>query len=848
MTTDRRFLALEVPNAEPEMARAAGLDCASVFAPASWPLNAVYALASLAQMPEGASILGLMDQVASRLAAMAPTESGDLASQLLDSLMQRRVGVSPALLRILGLIDQFDVRPAVSTIASTDARAFINNRKQAQFDAAALSAGRENLRASLERVGAAVARADGQGHDDPRDNPVLATAVAAAFRAGAHAGAVAEAIDDARHGYFHSVIQGGFIDSPILEPARIILADAALADGDLLLNGARTGCHFVFGTAEIEAPLATIRLSAFGGPDGLARLTATCALWRAVLAGPTKGDFTIGYCDGAGLVAQSGVRLGSEAATSILLATLSAMQAGLTEPTVRKSKKLKSIALVPVQDRAILAGLGADAAGLMPLASPLAEISIGGEETGFMLRPSVIAALEANGHNLVEIHAKLLGTRTLRDAPGVSLEALSERGIDDDGLLAIEDLLGGARSLRAAISPWILGPTETAQACGCSLDEVMQQGFDVLAALGFSAQDVALAQRYVLGSGDTWTVLANLDPAFTAPGRDDILAMIAQLPEPVRAGLDVQITLEKGEDARSLLPTLAGLLKELGVSGFRVTLPTASFDTPSYDLARFTNIPEEPKIERVEVVVERVVERLISQPTARRRLPDRRKGYIQKASVGGHKVYLHTGEFDDGEIGEIFIDMHKEGAAFRSLMNNFAIAISIALQYGVPLEEYVDAFVGTRFEPCGDVEGNDSIARATSILDYLFRELAVSYLGRDDLAEIDEHHFREAITDAGTPEDAQDASRFVSKGFARGSVPDNLVSFPPPNARPAQKLATTGTILTPTGRATKPRSANTPHYEGAPCPECGHFTVQASHSGLACDACGWLGNRQSESG
>ena len=121
----------------------------------------------------------------------------------------------------------------------------------------------------------------------------------------------------------------------------------------------------------------------------------------------------------------------------------------------------------------------------------------------------------------------------------------------------------------------------------------------------------------------------------------------------------------------------------------------------------------------------------------RQRLPDRRKGYIQKATVGGHKVYLHTGEYEDGELGEIFIDMHKEGAAFRSLMNNFAIAISIGLQYGVPLEEFVDAFVFTRFEPAGAVTGNDSIRSATSILDYVFRELGVSYLGRDDLANLD---------------------------------------------------------------------------------------------------------------
>src|SRR5439155_23187970 len=139
------------------------------------------------------------------------------------------------------------------------------------------------------------------------------------------------------------------------------------------------------------------------------------------------------------------------------------------------------------------------------------------------------------------------------------------------------------------------------------------------------------------------------------------------------------------------------------------------------------------------VVTERIVERVIEKNRShdRERLPHRHKSYTQKAIVGGHKVYLHTGEYEDGRLGEIFIDMHKEGAAFRSVMNNFAIAISVGLQYGVPLDEFVDAFVFTRFEPAGPVTGNDSIRSATSILDYVFRELGVSYLGRRDLANLD---------------------------------------------------------------------------------------------------------------
>ena len=149
---------------------------------------------------------------------------------------------------------------------------------------------------------------------------------------------------------------------------------------------------------------------------------------------------------------------------------------------------------------------------------------------------------------------------------------------------------------------------------------------------------------------------------------------------------------------------------------------------------------EKPQAARTAVAAERIVEKIVERITVlreREKLPARRKGYTQKAVVGGHKVYLRTGEYEDGRLGEIFIDMHKEGAALRSLLNNFAIAISLGLQYGVPLEEYVDAFTFTRFEPQGPVQGNDSIKYATSILDYVFRELAISYMERFDLAHVD---------------------------------------------------------------------------------------------------------------
>ena len=182
---------------------------------------------------------------------------------------------------------------------------------------------------------------------------------------------------------------------------------------------------------------------------------------------------------------------------------------------------------------------------------------------------------------------------------------------------------------------------------------------------------------------------------------------------------------------------------------------------------------------RAAAVAERIVERVIERVQVtreREKIPNRRTGYTQKAVVGGHKVYLRTGEYSDGRIGEIFIDMHKEGAAFRSLMNNFAIAISLGLQYGVPLEEYVDAFTFTRFEPAGLVQGNDLIKNATSILDYVFRELAVSYLSRNDLAHVQPEDLAFDALGGGeaegkAPERPSPASR-VSKGLVRSR--DNL--------------------------------------------------------------------------
>jgi len=262
----------------------------------------------------------------------------------------------------------------------------------------------------------------------------------------------------------------------------------------------------------------------------------------------------------------------------------------------------------------------------------------------------------------------------------------------------------------------------------------------------------------------------------------------------------------------------------------------------------------------------------------REKLPQRRKGYTQKASVGGHKVYLRTGEYDDGRVGEIFIDMHKEGAAFRSLMNNFAIAISLGLQYGVPLDEYVEAFTFTRFEPAGFVQGNDSIKNATSILDYIFRELAISYIGRHDLGHVDQSDIGSTAMGSGVSEGKAEephvpAAKFVSTGLVRGRVNEKLsVVHGSEPTKPssavgelqarAQSFAGTGTsggqatalkrevevdlevIETETVVATAPSveeqraQARMKGYVGESCTECGNFTMVRNGTCLKCDTCG----------
>jgi ribonucleoside-diphosphate reductase alpha chain len=279
------------------------------------------------------------------------------------------------------------------------------------------------------------------------------------------------------------------------------------------------------------------------------------------------------------------------------------------------------------------------------------------------------------------------------------------------------------------------------------------------------------------------------------------------------------------------------------------------------DEAEAENIATLPTAARTAAVAERVVTEAVSR-VERQRLPNRRRGYTQKARVGGHTVYVRTGEYEDGRLGEIFIDMHKEGAAFRSLMNNFAMAISIGLQYGVPLEEYVEAFSFTRFDPSGPVIGNTAIKMATSILDYIFRELAISYLGRTDLGHVDpvdllkdslgqkrDNDASGKILGQDAADDMETINRYASKGYLRSRLyvlhgGDQLqAKASAPQEEEEGFIEVQGNTLVKReaaaeSRLTQYEQARLKGYEGDACGECGNFTLVRNGTCLKCDSCG----------
>ncbi len=514
--------------------------------------------------------------------------------------------------------------------------------------------------------------------------------------------------------------------------------------------------------------------------------------------------------------------------------------------------------------------------------------------------PEALGRLGYDAAEMDDMARYAVGHGTLDGAPGVNHAALKAKGFNASALQAIESGLATAFDIKFAFNKWALGEDFCVRVLGLDAEALDGVEFDMLDALGFSRADFEAANTFCCGAM-TLEGAPHLRPEHlpvfdcaSACGRigerslsvESHIRMLAAAQPFISGAISKTInmpnaaTVEDCKDAYMLSWRLGLKANALYRDGSKLSQPLSASVLGDEDGAFAEEVAEAPAARQAPLVAERVVERIIERVmTERRRMPQRRKGYTQKAVVGGHKVYLRTGEYEDGRIGEIFIDMHKEGAAFRSMMNNFAIAISIGLQYGVPLDEYVDAFTFTRFEPSGMVEGNDTIKMATSVVDYIFRELAISYLGRNDLAHAEpEDMISQGIgrgAEDGVPprsDDDADAAalatvkRVTSIGFVRnnlyvlqGGEADGAKSAHKANgaskALAAESAA--GTALYEIGdgstqavvvsaaiaqsvdsKLVHVRDARMKGYEGDACGECGNFTLVRNGTCMKCVTCG----------
>ncbi len=507
-----------------------------------------------------------------------------------------------------------------------------------------------------------------------------------------------------------------------------------------------------------------------------------------------------------------------------------------------------------------------------------------------IINRTVPPALTSLGYSDVEVKEIIdyaVGHGTLKSAPAVNHDMLRQKGFTDEALTALEASLAGSFDIKFAFNKWTLGEDFCKQTLGLTDSQLDDLAFDLLTHLGFAKADIENANNYCCGAmtleGAPYLKDEHL-PVFDCAnpcGRvgkrylsaESHIRMMAAAQPFITGAISKTINMPNNatvEDCKNayLLSWRLGLkANALYRDGSKLSQPLQSALLDADDLAE--DIVEAPKAAAAPAIAEKIVERVIERFTERERLPGRRKGYTQKAIVGGHKVYLRTGEYEDGRLGEIFIDMHKEGAAFRSLMNNFAIAISIGLQYGVPLEEFVEAFTFTRFEPSGIVEGNDTIKMATSVLDYIFREVAISYLGRDDLAHAEPSDMlpdtlghgarKDDCSESGTAEAIKAIQKVASTGFMRSSKLLVFSGGADANPKVSQNSTTTetqgqvvadgaGAVSAVTVQAEvveevetrldQIREAKAKGYEGDACGECGNFTLVRNGTCMKCVTCG----------
>jgi ribonucleoside-diphosphate reductase alpha chain len=415
-----------------------------------------------------------------------------------------------------------------------------------------------------------------------------------------------------------------------------------------------------------------------------------------------------------------------------------------------------------------------------------------------------------------DIIAYCLGRGTLEGAPGVSAEKLREKGFTEEALGSVEGSLKSAFSVPFAFSPHVLGKEFLEGAVGIPEAVFSRPGFNLLSSLGFSDKDIEEADLYACGTMtiegaphltcEHYTVFDTASPngrigKRSIPWQAHIEMMAAAQPF-ISGAISKTINMPSSstiDDIKNAyLMSWRRMLKAMALyrDGSKLSQPLSSL-MPGTDAAADAVLSVLKEAGEDEQGME---EESVARPRKRNPLPAKRFGYTQKAKIGGHSIFLRTGQYEDRALGEIFLDMHKEGAAFRSLLNSFAIAVSLGLQYGVPLEEFVDAFTFTRFEPNGIVSGHDNIKMTTSVLDFIFRDLALSYLGRTDLVQV---------------------------------KPDDLISTN--TMTNGSKPGGNGNGLEGTGEA---RIAKLKGYEGDPCPVCGNFTMVRSGTCLRCDTCG----------
>jgi ribonucleoside-diphosphate reductase alpha chain len=516
-----------------------------------------------------------------------------------------------------------------------------------------------------------------------------------------------------------------------------------------------------------------------------------------------------------------------------------------------------------------------------------------------IINRSVPAALENLGYGsaqIEEIISYAVGHGSIGNSPAINHTSLAGHGFGVNELAKVDAALESAFDIRFVFNQWTLGAEFCTQVLGIPVAKLNDPSFDLLRSLGFSRADIEAANNHVCGT-------MTLEGApYLEPGHYHIfdcanpcgktgerflsvnshITMMAAAQSFISGAISKTInmpnnaTIKDCQDAYELSWSLGVKANALYRDGSKLSQPLAA-SLVEDDEEALEVLESGSQQEKATVLAEKIVEKIIIREVVkshREKMPQRRKGYTQKAIVGGHKVYLRTGEYESGELGEIFIDMHKEGAGFRAMMNNFAIAVSVGLQYGVPLEEFVDAFTFTKFEPAGMVQGNDSIKNATSILDYVFRELAVSYLDRTDLAHVKPEGasfddlgrgVEEGITnvselsDAAASKSLEVLKQISSTGYLRKRLPQDLVvlqgGMADANALYADPSAALqalvpdvvmggGVAVSAAALASGSVSmdarvkAKMQGYEGEACGECGNYTLVRNGTCMKCNTCG----------